>query len=55
MYHRVFSNEVLNDTKAWAKLALVSDLDVKMDAYKFQVVTALPASPTAGVFYFVKE
>ena len=31
------------------------DLNAKIDANKFQVVTELPASPTAGVFYFIKE
>ena len=32
-----------------------STWNAKIDANKFQVVTELPASPTAGVFYFVKE
>lgn len=30
-------------------------LAVKLDSNKMQVVTALPASPVTGVFYFVKE
>lgn len=32
-----------------------STWNAKMDADKFQVVSALPASPVTGVFYFIKE
>ena len=35
--------------------AQAAAIALKIDASKFQVVTELPASPTAGVFYFVKE
>lgn len=35
--------------------AQAAAIALKIDASKFQVVTALPTSPTAGVFYFVKE
>lgn len=34
---------------------IMTDLNGKADAANFQVVTALPANPTPGVFYFVKE
>ena len=30
-------------------------LAIKLDSNKMQVVTALPASPVTGVFYFIKE
>lgn len=47
-------------TPAGAKVLLlypvVADIDVNEDIDKrFQVVTALPSSPIAGVFYFVRE
>ncbi len=35
--------------------AQAAAIALKIDASKFQVVEELPASPTAGVFYFVKE
>ena len=54
---RLQTAKLLND---WLnpKLALKAtheDLNAKIDKNKFQVVAVLPASPTAGVFYLVKE
>ena len=44
-----------SDANKPVSTAQQSALNTKIDANKFQVVESLPASPTAGVFYFVKE
>jgi hypothetical protein len=44
-----------SDANKPVSTAQAAAIALKIDASKFQVVAELPASPTAGVFYFVKE